>query len=495
VTVVRQDPEQVRGNSHELAIVVALILGLLLINLATSSRFPLPWQDEIVFTDVAVNVATHNGMVSVVNSCGVPAHDPLYHFWSCNAPMFPYILGQWIKIFGFSITAVRSLNYVLFSFAVFILWLVARRMKLIISHSARITFVLMLLIGYGMCFIYRCARYDCLALLLASLVLLVFSVLNRPARLVLISLLGVLMPIAAIQLLSYCFVVGVLLMAFFRGRFFWEIVVLGVGAIVGVAVLVALFYSQGALQNFLVQLPLERNGRFISTAKDPSFAMLLAACVIMAVDQGRRHNFRLNSTLGIGLVCGLGIPLYMLTTSKFPIYYSWMAYVPLALGVAAGLASLNLRSSRLVYALTAVCIIFACLLGLPLQLASAAYYWKDRNTAQIEPLAEKYVTSSDWVYADYSAYFAVRKITPYVLMPYVIPDDYKNNISILIVSPKAFGEYAGAIVGGDWFDTGDGIVPTGHDLVPHETSFAILMQRRVDLRVYKRIPSPQKASP
>src|SRR5271170_5935181 len=53
-------------------LIATMLIGLFAINLSTSSRFPLPWQDEEVFTDVAVNLATGHGFVSSVDACGVP---------------------------------------------------------------------------------------------------------------------------------------------------------------------------------------------------------------------------------------------------------------------------------------------------------------------------------------------------------------------------------------------------------------------------------------
>jgi hypothetical protein len=461
----------------------------LLLNLATSSRFPLPWQDEVTFTDVAVNFATGRGFVSTVNTCG---DQSITHFWSCNAPMFPFLLGQWITIFGFTITAVRSLNYLLIVLCVFVLWYSVRRLGLIPRAPQRILFVGLLLTGYGMGFIYRSARYDCLALLLLSMVLLASSFRTLYLRFGAITLLGTMLPLAGIQLILYSALLCALMFVFLKRRVILEVVALWVGIMIGSTALVALFYAHGALANFASALFGERSGRFQYVAKDPSFAILLAVCIFLAIDQKARHRFRLISPFGICLACGLVIPVCMLALGKFPIYYSWMAYVPLALGVSAALSESASTLSRLAVSLTTGGLFLVCALGLPVELASAAYYWKDRDSTRIESLARNNLNGTDWVYTQYSGYFAVRKITPHVFIPYLIPDQYRNKISVLLVSPEDFTGYVHAIIGGEWRDTGQSIPDTGHDLLPNNR-FAILLQRRINLTVYRRLEPGPKA--
>ena len=466
---------------REVLILALMACIFFLLNLATSSQFPLPWQDEIVFTDVAVNLATGRGFISTVNMCGAISID---HFWSCNAPMFPSLLGQWIKIFGFTILAVRSLNYVLILVSAFVLWCAVRRLALIPRAPQRLLFVGLLMAGYGMGFIYRSARYDCLGLLLLSSVLLAYSLRSVRWRVRTIAMLGTLLPLAGIQLILYSVLLGSLMLVFLRRRVILEVLALGAGIAIGSGALIALFYANGVLANFASALFGERNGRFQYAAKDPSFAILLGVCMLLVIEQSRRHRFRLTSPLVISLACGILMPVGMLALGKFPIYYSWMAYVPLALGVSAAISDLD--RSRLVAGLTFGGLFLVCAVGLPVQLASAVYYWKDRDCTRIEKLVQKDLSSDDWVYTQYSGYFAVRNVTPHVFIPYVMPDRYRDNISVLVLSPEDFAAYGHAIIGGDWRDTGEGISDTGRDILPNN-HFAILLQRRINLRIYRRI--------
>jgi hypothetical protein len=467
----------------EVLAVALMAVTFLVLNLATSARFPLPWQDEIVFTDVAVNLASGRGFISTVNMCGDKLID---HFWSCNAPLFPSLLGQWIKIFGFTILAVRSLNYVLILIGVLVLWYAVRRLALIPRAPQRLLFVVLLMAGYGMGFIYRSARYDCLGLLLFSLVLLAYSLHSVRLRISVITVLGILMPLAGIQLILYSVLLCGLMLVSLKRRVILEVVALGAGIAIGSGALVALFYMNGVLANFASALFGEGNGRFQYASKDPSFAILLAVCMLLAIGQSRRHRFRLISPLGICLACGTLIPVGMLCLGKFPIYYSWMAYVPLALGVSAAMSGSASERPRLITCLSISGLFLACAVGLPVQLASAFYYWKDRDYTRIESLVQNNLNSDDWVYTYYSGYFAVRNVTPYVFMPFSIPDRYRDKISVLVLSPEDFAAYGHAIIGGSWRDIGEGISDTGRDVLPNNR-LAILLQRRINLRIYRRI--------
>jgi MFS family permease len=474
----------------EPALVALLLAVFLAINFTTGTRFPVPWQDEAFFTDPAVNYATGHGFVSTVDFCG----DSTPHtFFACNTPLFPYLLGNWIRVFGFSVLSTRSLNYILFSLAALVLWFATRRLKLILTPQARLLFLVLIFLGYGDGFIFRSTRYDCTGLLLLALAVLAYSLRSRPLRLFVIAAIGIAIPFAGMQLVCYSALLGAVLLAYFRGRVIRELIALAIGIPLGVAGLFALFVSHGVLQNFFAQVQLESVHRLDYIDKDPSLALLFAACVVLGIDRARTRSFRLSSPLAFAIVAGLVIPAGLLATRKFPIYYSWMAYIPLALGFAAELSHTTLAPARAARALAALAVVLACLLGFPAQLGSAAYYWKDRNTAQIDAVIRKEITSSDWVYTDYSAYFAVRKVTPYVVIPYVIPDQDKEKVTVLVVTPQAFNEYAKAIVGGNWYDTGVGITDRGRDLIPNK-SFAILLQRRINFRIYRRVGSAAPAS-
>jgi hypothetical protein len=338
-------------------------------------------------------------------------------------------------------------------------------------------------------FIFRSARYDCLCLLLMSLVLLSYSLRSRRLRIAAIAILGVIAPLAGIQLILYSIVLCAVLVVFLRMRVFWEAIALGAGELAGYGALLLLFYTHGVLNNF--HFIGQRVGHFQYVAKDPSFALLLAVCIVLVAASLKARSFRLHSMLGFGLVSGVVIPGAVLVLGKFPIYYSWMAYVPLALAVTGAMAETSLRLPRWALRLSVcgLCLVF--LLGLPVQIASALYYWNNRDGAQIEALDQKNLKSDDWVYTEYSGYYAARRVTKHVFIPFVIPSRYRDRITVLVVSPADYEDFVHSVIGGDWRDTGAGIADTGHDLVPNSSALTLL-QRRVLLRIYRRIKAPER---
>jgi hypothetical protein len=51
-------------SRRETLLVIALCGAVLAFNLATAERFPVPWVDEIMFADPAVNLLLGNGFTS-----------------------------------------------------------------------------------------------------------------------------------------------------------------------------------------------------------------------------------------------------------------------------------------------------------------------------------------------------------------------------------------------------------------------------------------------
>ena len=87
-----------------------------------------------------------------------------------HAPLYSLILSLWIKIFGFSIVSVRSLNIVFVSAATLIITGVIRREKIgILAALLLCGFASVVLFDYGVALNYRSGRYDGLGILLVTI--------------------------------------------------------------------------------------------------------------------------------------------------------------------------------------------------------------------------------------------------------------------------------------------------------------------------------------
>src|SRR5258706_1732172 len=99
-------PENKAGRRATIA-VIALLLAILLVNLATALRYPAVCQYEVMYTDPAANLILGKGFTST--AWYVQTGEK---FWAANTPLHEMALSGWIRIFGFSPLAVRSINYV-----------------------------------------------------------------------------------------------------------------------------------------------------------------------------------------------------------------------------------------------------------------------------------------------------------------------------------------------------------------------------------------------
>src|SRR5436305_7148640 len=110
------------GLGRERVIVLALCAIYLVVNLITASRSPTIWMDETMFDDPAANVYFGNGFRS-----SAFMHQTKEQPFAYNNMAYEAMLIVWMKLFGFTPTACRSLNYVLLVATALLTWAAARR--------------------------------------------------------------------------------------------------------------------------------------------------------------------------------------------------------------------------------------------------------------------------------------------------------------------------------------------------------------------------------
>ncbi len=449
-----------KGFQLEIIIVAGLLVLFLIVNLATSSRFPTVWLDEVAYTDPAANLYFGNGFTSSAWLTGIQTKD---EFWAGNMPLYPVILYHWIQLFGFGPVAVRSLSYVLMTASGLMLWLSAIKLNLVTSAWSRITLVLLILLGYGMGWNYRTGRPDSLTICLCAAAVLVYSIQPIWLRCCLLLCLGVFFSISGPQLLVYTAMLCCLLLIFLGKSFLKESVSLAIGLILGITFIYILYSTNEVGNDFILNMKAAKAITAGSIPKDPSLLMLLISATAITIYQIKIGNFRLRSPLLFGLTAGVCIPIGMKILGRFPTYYTWMAYIPLAVGVCSAMSKWRFNFKNPMKLLVLGSLLLTCSVGLPLQLASAAYYWNDRDYAKVESLVESNVRESDWVYCAHGAYYAAKKKASVVIVvsyssKLLTPQD-KEKISVLIIRPDQFERVAN-MLGGQWYSSGDGISPS-----------------------------------
>jgi hypothetical protein len=477
-------------SRNQFALVSAIAVAFLLINLATSSRFPLVWNDEVYYAEPAVNANLGLGFTSYANVA-----QPHGRFWAGNTPLYSMLLTGWLKAVGIGVVQVRSFGYVIVILAAVALWLATIRLRLITSTGMRTAFILTLLLAYGPGLCYRGARYDTLSILLVSLVMLAASVGSTPFRLTLILALGAACTMTQVSAVIFVAQIGMLLLLFYGRAYFREVVALGIGTVLGGALLYALFQFHGVWPDFLAALRFQRGEIGQSQhgiPKDPSFPAILTAAAILALDQFRRGDFRWRSPLIFGLIAGVFVPFGQLALVRwYPTYYTWTAILPLACGIFSEFS--RARSAIHPFSRTAAmgALCASALLGVPMQLASAVWFWQERDYDRVVSLVQRHVGKQDCAFCDPEAYYAAKAtagtvfLTTYDWSDRFFTSAEKQRISVMVIAPSNF-EGASKLLGGTWARMGEPVRPPERGMLFFRKGFGEKFSANYDLQVYRR---------
>jgi len=141
--------------------------------------------------------------------------------------------------------------------------------------------------------------------------------------------------------------------------------------------------------------------------------------------------------------------------------------------------------------IAALAVVVACLVGLPLQLANAAFFWKERDYARVEAFVQNNVQPNDWVCCHHAAYYAVKKraaalfLTAYSL---ITPEE-KARINVLIIDPPHARELTDSL-GGQWIRLPDQLLPSSRQFL--RNGFGSMLIENYNLEVWRREPVSSK---
>lgn len=485
-------------KNREWAWVALMLFSFLAINIATADRYPFPFLDEVMYTDPAINYVTGHGFTVGL----MDANSPVFYFY--NGPAHSALLIPWLKVFGVSMRSVRSINFLYMAIIGLLIWSAVKRASIVASSRLRLLLLSMILCNYAVIFSCRCGRYDCLGMLAVALAFWTFTLRSAPLRLGALTLLGAASPWVGLQLLPFEGVLGGALLVFTLFRYWREISVFFVGVAAGGLGLIEFFKSHGVWQLFLHFINYQSTkvgfvsglvqGQFRHSntlPKDFSFVFVLAAAFLLAVTFVARRSFRLRSPLvyGLAVVCLLAITLIVL--GKFPTYYGWMTFVPLAICVCASLGSgLSIRMRRCAVALC----VLSSIVGVGLHVLASARDWKDRDYSKVEQFVNANVRADDRAYVEPQAYYPAktRAAATFFWTP-VTPMSAaeKSSITVCIINPdraSALKEFGAA-----WYRTKE-LVPGHAGLFGVDYKWGFLSLPNYHLAIYRRVPAQNDLS-
>lgn len=484
-----ENNKSVKLPSSEIFTVSVLLVLFIICNIITCYFHPI-WVDEVLLTDPAANLYLGNGFTS-----SAWQYQTKSEFWAQNAPLHAVVLYHWMLLFGFNPVAVRALNYILMAASVLLIWLSVSRLKLVSSSKNRIILIALLTLGSGITFNYVSGRYDCLGITIFSLAFSTYLLSSLWLRCIIFVCLGIFMPMAGFHLVPYALILGLLLLIYLQKAFLREFVSVAVGMIIGVIFLYILYCTNGVADIALESIgghsladTVSSSGReaignaglgekiwfiinnlpaiFAERLKslpewffrDRSFALLLVLPLFIAGYQIKNNNFKLKSVLSFSLLISFTIPIIFGILRNYPIYYSWMAYIPLAIctcSIATQFCGNNLSLALRLLILSWIALI--CFPGYIQKLTVSIPIWNDLDYSKVERFIDASITIDDIVYSEFEAYYPVKTKAKYAIFPLyldVISPTEKAEISVLVANPKNTEEFARAasIIGGKWIE-------------------------------------------
>lgn len=454
----------------ELILLVVLMLAMMSVA-AYCTPHLVAWTDEVQFADPAFSLYLGQGFTS-----SAWPYQRSDEFFIGNAPLFSLLLSIWMDIVGTDIFALHALNWGLAVVGAGLVWFAWVRINSEISPLVRVPIILTLLAGNGITFSYFSLRYDVLGFALLALAFYASTMRGR-IREYLLALSGFLVFLAGFHLVvavsmaisGFVFLCRntfrqwlSLIVGMVGGGVFWLAIVAWHGLFK--KFFLVTFGSQHVISGQLGQLVMQGDRGLIEKlhsplkiySEDPSL-LIMMACFLVGYFLVTKMpgTIRSDSYTGrVFLILTLLMPLGLFLIGKFPIYYTWLAYIPCCLLCGEIWHSLiKARGKFFAVGLLSFCVVSASLGYLRIVDASLG---KDSQDYYVTaPGLKTWLRKDDWVYSSFSAYFAVRPYVERVIVPtygktHFVPGiPEKDRISVVLVPNEEFNQTV-LMLGGKW---------------------------------------------
>ena len=491
-----------RISATELLILGAGIVMLLALTYFSLPRY-IPWSDEMQLVDPGASLYFGQGFTSGV----FPFQRPDEFFYG-NAPGFSFLLAPWFGIFGFGALQARGFSVACSILGLLCLWLFLVRSAPTMPGWLRALACVTAFSGFGITINVWTARYDALGILLCCAIVLAWTYGEQRKATLGLFLAGALSFVAGFQLVFlYGAVSGLVLLilgkeAVRRLSFLWA------GVATGAALWFGLILAFGSLKKFFMIMlgsQLSITGQLgqlivqgdrslltrleqwkLTLTQDPSLVVMASLMIVLLFVTGGRRAASTNPVIRrLALVAFwviVVVPAVIFLSHAFPLYYSWMAYLPVVL-VAAVLADLPEGKAKIAALLSyAIAAGLAIALGVFAQLRIISSNDAGLAYRGFEKSVREEVRANDDVYVDSAAYFAARSVARQVFSPTyantrLVPGfPEKDSIDLMIVNRASLPDAKNRL-GGNWDIT-------------RELGVGLPVGSALDLVVARRIKDP-----
>lgn len=450
---------------HTSRIYVLLSLAFIILNVITLCNLP-PWIDEVMMLDTSYNMAVHGSWETTAWYRVVGQHP-----FSTYPPLYQILAAIWIWLFGSSLVAVRSIN-LLFTFVLGGLCL--RLMK---CHGVQLTswtialFTVLLWGTSEVAWMYRNGRPDMLcALIFVFTVLAINHYLleNSPTRRITIIVSSALLLCSGVQATTCLIAFWLFFFIVVRGRRKESVrllILLMAGILLGLLLVVLFMLANGRLVAFassiiqysatlssLALAVFPRVGevigfnsepyiqklqelstsqslgeRLVSIAEYRSFLLLSVVAMSANASCFRSNLKRLMSDKGfLMLLCALYLPIVMTLAGRYPVYYRWMAFLPLLVAITSIAARHRFWCS--VFGVVAV---FLTVYGIRSMLPYK--HWDYENMRSF--VQRQHFKSSDAVVCPFSTFYEVKPVCDTCYFVGIFPTEFVGHVDYIIESP------------------------------------------------------------
>jgi hypothetical protein len=441
---------------------VLLSLAFIILNVITLGNLA-PWVDEVMMLDTSYNMAVH-GSWETTAWYRVAGQHP----FSTYPPLYQLLAAAWIWLFGSSLVVVRSMNLLV----TFMLGGTCLRLMTRCGQGATpVTTALFTLLLWGtgeMAWMYRNGRPDMLcALIFVCTVWAIASYLSEktPAARLAVVVASALLLCSGVQAAVCLCAVWLFFFIAAKGRCRESVrlfALLMTGILLGMLLVALFMLANGRLVAFicsiiqysatlsaisltvlpwagevlgfnpapytekLLALTTESSlcERLHSIAECRSFLVLSMLSLVAYAFSFRNHLKALTTDRGfLMLLCALCVPLVMTLAGRYPVYYRWMAFLPLLFAVTSIAA--RCRFWRAVFSVAAVLL---TVFGIRSMMPDGQ--WDSENLRAF--VQRQHFKPSDAVVCPFSAFYEMKPVCNTCYFAGIFPTELIAHVDYII---------------------------------------------------------------